>query len=97
MRGLAIFLLLLGCSSASPKYLGIAPVRLQVGAYDLDVYRKGPDVQVIRTNTMAMPDAGAVAAAAVLAAEQASGCPVDQRTVKGDNSILNMRLRCPGS
>lgn len=86
---------LAACSSPGLEYRGVDPVRVPVGPFTYDVYRLGAKAQVIRVNSMLLPDTAEAMAGAVLAAEAATGCAVNPASIEGDAALVKLRLSCP--
>jgi len=64
---LAASLVIAGCSPASPRFLGQAPVPVDTGPHAFDVYLLPGEAQAVRTNRAVLPDPDAVRTAALLA------------------------------
>ena len=91
---LLTFLCLTACSSASPRYMGIAPQQTIVDGWPIDVFRKGNKAQAIRLNREIFPTATDMAIRGTVAIEQSTGCKIVSGSLKGDNTVVNARLRC---
>lgn len=84
---------LAACSSPSPRFLGVKPVRVVVEGWDIDVYAKDGRAEAIRLTTDWDASAGLMRERGVVAVERATGWRVDRRTVSGDGNIVRMRRR----
>ncbi len=87
-------LTLAACDSPSPAMMGIAPTRIVVDGAEFSVRQNGNRAEAIRTNTMQFPSIGAIVIRAGQAMEQATGCTVDQDTLRGDQNVMRADLIC---
>ena len=98
MRRLAPFLVLLiplaACDTAGPRYRGIAPVTVTAGGHVYDVYLRGQDVQILRTDMVWLPNRDAVFEGAAVAVRLATGCALREGSLKGDVALMNGRVTC---
>ena len=90
---LAAFALLAACDTAGRGYMGLPAVRAEAGGHVFDVRRRGDEAEAVRRNVAALPTFDAVARAAEVAIERATGC--DALTLEGDPSLLRAELDCP--
>jgi hypothetical protein len=88
--------MLAACSSADIRYLGIAPIPVDVEGWRIDVYSDGLRAQAIRMTAELWVKSETMGARGRLAVEQATGCRLDGRTVRFDTNVLNARLICDG-
>ncbi len=86
--------LLAACASPSVQYLGSEGVPVDVGASRYTVFRKGDNVQVIRTNPVLLPNRNQVFTEAALAIHRATGCDVRRNSLTGDQAVINAQLDC---
>ena len=84
--------LLAGCSSPSPAFKGVAPVRVTVGPTTFDVRVAGQHAQAIRLSREWAPRTLSVAPRAAAAIAAASGCDVPR--LWGDQAMLEAALVC---
>ncbi|MEH6833342.1 MULTISPECIES: hypothetical protein [Falsihalocynthiibacter] len=98
MRALAILfsalLAVTGCDSPHPRTKGFDVKKVSVEGSDFTVRSNGEVVEAIRTNYAPRRDFGRVLLRAVVAIEVATGCVVDQTTVKGDPALVAARIDC---
>ncbi|MEY8118754.1 hypothetical protein AB9F26_10875 [Falsihalocynthiibacter sp. BN13B15] len=91
---LAVLLVVAGCDSPHPRTKGFEVTKLSVEGSDFSVRSNGEVVEAIRTNYAPRRDFGRVLLRAVVAMELATGCVVDQTTVKGDPALMAARIDC---
>ncbi len=89
-----LLLALAACSSPGIKFLGVKPVRVDADGSVFDVYSNGWQVQAIRLNPEYLPKLSDVVARAIMAIEQATGCLVDERSLKGDWALIEADIVC---
>lgn len=85
---------LTACASPSIQYLGAEGVPVDVGASRYTVFRKGDNVQVIRTNPVLLPNRNQVFAEAAIAIQRATGCAVRNNAMNGDQAVITATLAC---
>lgn len=85
---------LISCSSPGLKYSGVSPVRVAVEDSVFDVYALGEEVQIIRLSVEMLPKRAIIAARALAAIEQATGCPVVAGSMIGDQALMEARIDC---
>ncbi|QBX34884.1 hypothetical protein E4191_09305 [Paracoccus liaowanqingii] len=99
MVSFLMILVLMGCASPSPGFLGAARQDVTVEGMRFAVYARATEAQVIRLDRMRRPDRGHVAPRMLRAAEQATGCraiPDSLIPVGGtDSAVGKVGLRCP--
>jgi len=74
--------------------MGIAPQVVTVAGSTFSVRVKDGEAEAIRTDYEFVPRIGEVFPKAVAAIEQASGCKVVTRSVKGDSAYVRARVTC---
>lgn len=92
-----LFVALVGCiGCAPPAYLDVPPTRVSANGSTFLVYHRpgSPDVQAYRVNAEFLPSRGRIFAAASIAIEQATGCPVRYGSIAGDQAIVTATVRC---
>ncbi len=89
---LLIFLVLGACGTPGPKFSGVAPVRVQVGASVFDIRVAGRRAEAIRLNPRPAMRLASVGVPAMLAIERVSGCRVDR--LSGDQAMMWATLDC---
>lgn len=87
---------LLACNSPSPQFMDGSQQTVETGGMTFGVWRVGDEVEVIRTSMHAVPRLSEVRRNAVAAVLIATGCPVKDGTVTGDQAITLAKLDCPG-
>ncbi len=92
---LAITLLMAGCDSPHPEFMGIKPRVVTVAGSTFSVRIRGEKAEAIRTSREMVPKIGDIFPKAVAAIEIASGCSVLQRSVKGDSAYVRAQIVCP--
>lgn len=96
MRIVIISLLLLcGCASASPGYLGVTPVQVERGGFVIQVWHRGNHAQAIRMGYATRREQAGLRAHLLAAVEEVTGCRADPARVAGDTGVLNAALICP--
>lgn len=96
MRLILISLLLLcGCASASPGFLGVTPVQVERGGFVIQVWRRGNHAQAIRMGYATRREQAGLRAHLLAAVEEVTGCRADLARVEGDTGVLNVGLICP--
>jgi hypothetical protein len=85
---------LAGCSTPSPRFIGSDRMEVSVGAARFAVYQRADEVEVLRISRTFLPKESAVILGAIQAIEQATGCPVRPRSVKGDQAIITAKIDC---
>lgn len=91
---LFIPIFVVGCDSHSPLTSGYDVTRLTIEGSDFSVRSNGEVAEAIRTNYEPRREHGRVLLRAVVAIETATGCVVDQTTVKGDPALIVARIDC---
>ena len=93
---LTLALLLAGCDSPHPEFMGIKPKVITVAGSTFAVRIKGEKAEAIRTSREMVPKIGEIFPKAAAAIEIASGCPVVANSVKGDAAYVRARIDCGG-
>ncbi|MBV7377465.1 hypothetical protein [Maritimibacter dapengensis] len=91
---LAALVALVGCNSPSPQFMGGDSSTVEAGGMTFGVWRVGDEVEVIRTSSHAMPRLSVIRANAEVAIRRATGCPVEDGSLVGDQSVIKARLDC---
>ena len=91
---IAFLTVLCACNTPSPKFRGVAPVRINIGQSSFDVRVIGNRAEAIRLNPEWAPRLESVAPRAVAAIERVSGCAVAR--LDGDQALILARLTCAG-
>lgn len=91
---LSAFLAMSACDSPHPNTCDYEVTKLSVEGSDFSVRSNGEVVEVIRTNYAPRRDFGRILLRAVVAMELATGCVVDQTSVKGDPALMAARIDC---
>ena len=87
------FFLLVACSVPSPHFMGIAPIRAEVGESRFVMRRKETLVEVIRVSREWAPRLSEqLGRRAEIAVENTYGCPV--KSIRGDAALMIARLKC---
>ncbi|MCV6823225.1 MULTISPECIES: hypothetical protein [Halocynthiibacter] len=97
LLGLFGVLLIAGCDSPHPKMMGVKAQEITVEGSTFRVRTKGEIAEAIRVGFVPFSEHAQIPMRAVVAMEEASGCDVDQRSVKGDPALIVARLKCPKS
>jgi hypothetical protein len=87
-------LLLAGCSSASPEYAAADRIEVGVGNRTFHVYSTGRTAQAIRMNREWGADQDSIDADATVAIARATGCGVDEKSLRGDHTIITAKIAC---
>jgi hypothetical protein len=74
--------------------MGAEGIPVDVGKSRFTVFRKGENVQVIRTSREALPKKEEVFEKAAIAIREATGCAVKPNTMDGDPAVVDARLAC---
>ncbi|MBD3679882.1 MAG: hypothetical protein HUJ27_15965 [Rhodobacteraceae bacterium] len=93
---LLLALVLPGCDSPSPAFMGAAPTRVTVGGMEFRVFAKGNRAEVHRVSRQWKPAKAEVFARGAIAAELATGCRVVPNSIGGDEAIVTLKLDCEG-
>lgn len=83
-----------GCDSPHPRIAGEEVTRITVEGSDFSIRVKGDMAEAIRTNFAPRRDHARILLRAVVAIEQATGCKVDQNSVKGDPALMVAHIAC---
>ena len=96
MRPLALCLALAACTSASPAFLQSPMHQIAVGGQTFKVYGPLPDgrVETHRVNISAPPSRVLTLRNAYEAMTRATGCPVIDGSLQGDQAIQRAKVRC---
>ncbi len=86
--------LLTACASPSPEYMRAPRQELVVGPHEITVFYLPDRAQAVRTSFAGKAEKKTAIAAMVVAIEQVSRCKVRRNSVKGDVSLINVRLKC---
>ncbi len=92
----ALALLLAGCDSPHPQFMGVEPKVVTVAGSTFSVRIKGEEAEAIRTSREMVPKIGEIFPKAAAAIEIAGGCPVVANSLKGDSAYVRARIRCGG-
>ncbi len=92
---LAIVVFLSACNAPTGPFRGLPAVTVGVGGSTFDIRRSGREVQVIRTNSEMTFTLAAIAPRALSAIRMATGCAVQDGTLRGDAILMTARLTCP--
>ena len=87
-------LILLGCSSPGGRFSGVEPIRVSVEGSVFDVYVVGDGVRAIRMNFEMLPTLAVIGTRAVAAIEQVTGCSVVTGSMRGDQVMVEARVKC---
>lgn len=94
--GAGLLAIVAGCSSPSPRFIGLTPTRADIDGFTFDVYHRGAEAQAIRLNRVAgPPNTAAVVAAGARAAGVVTGCEVLTGKVEGNSIVVTVPLACP--
>lgn len=89
-----LLLVLSGC--ASPRYLGVKPVRVEADGSSFLVYHHAGSVEVeaYRVSMEFLPNKRRVSKAAKKAIEMGTGCSVIDGSIYGDQAIVTAEVDC---
>lgn len=93
----SVLCLLGACASASPEFWGVAPVLVQRGGFDIQVWHTGPRAQAIRMGYATRHDQANLRRHLLRAIEDVTGCAVNAPQVVGDTGVLTAGLNCPAA
>jgi hypothetical protein len=82
------------CDSPHPRIAGEEATPITVEGSEFSVRVKGDIAEAIRTNYAPRSDHARILLRAVVAIELATGCEVDQNSVKGDPALIVARIDC---
>ncbi|WP_380054825.1 hypothetical protein ACFE33_14420 [Falsihalocynthiibacter sp. SS001] len=88
---------IIGCDSPNPRAFGYDTTRLSIEGSDFTVRSNGEVAEAIRTDFAPRREHERILLRAVVAIEVATGCRVDQTTVKGDPALVAARIDCDTS
>lgn len=92
----AFLLLLAGCdASPHPTFFGATQSRTSVEGRTFTVFQEDNRAEVVRLGWACPQDRQGMRERMVRAAEQATGCRVNQDSFQGDDGEARMSLRCP--
>ena len=94
MRLVWILLPLLACNTPSPEFSGVPVTRVIVGKSVFDVRMVGDRAEAIRITHEWAPDLSYVVARFARAFEAASGCTLRPNSMRGDQVVMQARLKC---
>ncbi len=94
IANLLVLTTLAACDSPHPAFMGIKPQVITVQGSTFSVRIKGREAEAIRTSVEYIPRIGEIFPKAAAAIEQASGCRVIARSMKGDSAYMRARLDC---
>lgn len=96
MRFVALFLSgsLVACDSPSPNMTGSERYALQIDGYDLTVWQKHTQVEVIRHGFARREDQSRLQELMARAARDATGCALRPDSITGDTGVLRATLDC---
>jgi len=86
--------ILVACDSPSVAFMNAQKTIVVIEESTFSVYRLENRVEVYRTSFEILPKRGQVFRRAELAIEQATGCPIWQRSLEGDQALITARLDC---
>lgn len=89
-----VFFGVVACDSPHPRTRGFEVAKVTVEGSDFSVRWNGDVAEAIRTNYASRSEHGRILLRAVVAIEQATGCEVDQNSVKGDPALIAARIDC---
>lgn len=92
---IACALIVLGCTSPSPRFAGAARQEVTVEGSRFIVFRLGDEVEVHRVSPEFLPRQRDVFIRGLTAIEAVTGCPVRPRSLTGDQAILRASIDCP--
>ncbi|MCB1405157.1 MAG: hypothetical protein KDK01_02580 [Rhodobacteraceae bacterium] len=91
--------LLAGCASPGHEFWRATARTIEIDGRRYEVFalldQPRPRVQVIRMGYARRAEHTAILPAMVQAAEQATGCAIQEGSAVGDSGVMNARLRCP--
>lgn len=91
---LTLPVILMACDGPSPAFRGIEGRQVVVDDSVFSVRVKGDRVEAIRTNVEYAPTLGRLFPRFRTAMEQASGCRVIERSMRGDQALMHAKLAC---
>lgn len=92
---LLIAVLISACASPSPRFFGAERRDVTVEGSRFAVFQRADEVEVHRISREFLPKESTVLTRAIRAIEQATGCPVRPRSMKGDQAVITAEIDCP--
>ncbi|WP_194094181.1 hypothetical protein [Marivivens aquimaris] len=89
-----IVVTLASCSGSTLPYSGIEPVEVALDGSTFHVYRKGEDVEVVRTGASGIWSLQQVAGLTAQAVYLTTNCRIAEGTLSGDAAVQHARLNC---
>jgi hypothetical protein len=85
---------LTACSSPSPRYLGVTPIRTTEGGARYDIYRREDRVQVLRLDSALSVGDRTLVETAYRVVERETGCTGVHPPERFDNTVMDLRVVC---
>lgn len=92
-----ICLLLAACASPSPRFMGATRTEVTVNDMQFTVFQRASEVEVYRTGLRSVPRQRDVFGNAIVAIEQATGCPLRPKSMTGDAALIRASVDCPAA
>jgi hypothetical protein len=92
---LALTLALVGCNQPSPAIWGAQATQVQAAGYDMTLWRRGDQVEIIRHGYAPRADQRHLRDAMAQAIIDTTGCALRAGTLEGDTGVLRATLACP--
>lgn len=96
MRWFMFLCLLAACNTPTQRFSAQPVKTIQVGKSTFDVRVLGSEAQAIRTNMEYAPNWRFTAGRFLIAIEQTTGCTVAQKSLRGDQVVMEAALVCDG-
>ena len=84
---------LAACGTPSPRFMGSEVATVETGGMRFRVFRRADEVEIYRFGG-GIPKQSAVYLGAIVAVEEATGCPVRPRSMKGDQAVITAEIDC---
>jgi hypothetical protein len=95
MKALLPILLLAGCASAAPEFMGASRTDVTVDGRTYTVFQKGERVEVIRLGYATRGEHQDIRATMIEIIPRVTGCALRESTVVGDSGEMRATLNCP--
>lgn len=94
MRFVALALLLAGCATPAPQFLGAEGRTVHAAGRDFTLFRKGNEVQIIRHGMASPAERARLLGVMPAVIEADTGCKVLPKSLNGDAGVIRARIRC---
>jgi hypothetical protein len=95
MKALLPILLLAGCASAAPEFMGASRTDVTVDGRTYTVFQKGERVEVIRLGYARRGEHQDIRATMIELIPKVTGCTLRETTLQGDSGEMRGSLDCP--